>query len=70
MAEVEYIWGPEGSCLVLAFSPHRCGRCYVARYLFVNDNRTAGFGGTVCWLCWGELPAPEKRRQEVLEKTA
>ena len=63
MPEAEFIWGPDGSCLVLAFTPQRCGSCHVMRSLFVNDKRTTLFGGTVCCGCWGELP-------EVMEKTA
>ncbi|KKN21147.1 hypothetical protein LCGC14_0928270, partial [marine sediment metagenome] len=46
MAEVEYIWGPDGSCLVLAFTPQRCGSCRDAS-LFVNDKRSTEWGGTV-----------------------
>lgn len=56
MAEVDFMWGPDGSCLVLALTPQQCGRCHVMCSLFVNDKRTTEYGGTVCAICWGELP--------------
>ena len=70
MAEVEYIWGPKGSCVVLSSTPKRCGRCGELCNVFVNDKRSTEWGGTVCGTCWLGLPDPEKRRQEVLEQTA
>lgn len=61
--EVEFMWGPDGSCVVIADQPHECARCHVMRSLFVNDKRTTEYGGTVCGTCWLELP-------ELMEKTA